>query len=141
MSYASWFEEHAKKHAKIMKKLESRSDDEVIEYFLYKNMVQNEPDFCPLYSKGKKCHDMDELNCYLCACSNFRFDDRGFEEIDGKSLKSYCSIDSKDGRQFRGKDAVHQDCSKCTVPHKKSFIKKGFKRDWLLIMKEVREDL
>ena len=140
MSYASWFEEHAKKHAKIMQKLENRSDDEVIEYFLYENMVKNEPDFCPLYAKSKKCHEMEELNCYLCACSNFRFDDGGFENIDGKSLKSYCSIDSKDGKQFVGKDAVHQDCSKCTVPHKKSFIKKVFKRDWLEIMKEVRED-
>jgi hypothetical protein len=137
MSYDSWFKEHAKKHAKIMKKLKNRSDDEVIKYFLYENMVQNEPDFCPLYIKDKKCHDMEELNCYLCACSNFRFDDGGFKDVDGKILKSYCSIDSKDGRQFASKDVIHQDCSRCIVPHKKSFIKRVFKRDWLEVMKEV----
>ncbi len=140
MSYINWFEKHALKHEKIMKKLKSLSDDEVIEYFLYENMVKNEPDFCPLYEQNRKCHDMKELNCYLCACSNFRFKDSGFKQIKEKSLKSYCSINSKDGAVFEGKEAIHQDCSGCMVPHKKAFIKKVFKRDWREIMKEVSED-
>jgi len=140
MSYASWFEKHAQKHAQIVEKLKDKSDDEVIEYFIYENMVKNEPDFCPLYAKNKKCHDMKELNCYLCACSNFRFDDSGFKKQNEKSLKSYCSIESKDGKVFEGKDAIHQDCSSCVVPHKKTFIKKVFKRNWLEIMQEVRAD-
>jgi Zn-finger protein len=139
MSYSDWFEKHAKKHAKIMEKLKSKSDDEIIEYFRYENMQKNEPDFCPLYKQSKRCHEMKDLNCYLCACSNFKFNDEGFKKVDDKTLKSYCSIDSKDGSIFVGKDALHQDCSNCTVPHKKSFIKKVFKRDWLEIMKEVRE--
>jgi len=113
--YGDWFEGHAKKHADIVAKLKNRSDDEIIEYFEYENMRKNEPDFCP-YAKNKKCHDMENLNCYLCACSNFRFNDVGFREVDGKNLKSYCSIESKDGRVFEGKEAIHQDCSSCIVP-------------------------
>ena len=132
--YGDWFEGHAKKHADIVAKLKNRSDDEIIEYFEYENMRKNEPDFCPLYVKNKKCHDMENLNCYLCACSNFRFSDVGFREVDGKSLKSYCSIESKDGRVFEGKEAIHQDCSSCRVPHRKTFIKKVFKREWKEIM-------
>ena len=81
MSYKSWFETHAKKHKKIVDKLAHLSDDEVIAYFDFDNMVKNEPDFCPLYKDNKKCHDTKELNCYLCACPNFRFDDESIKEI------------------------------------------------------------
>jgi len=138
MSYQKWFEAHGRKHAAVMAKLTHLSDDEVITYFRYENMVQNEPDFCPLYAEGKKCHDIEKLNCYLCACPNFRFDDAGFEVDEGKSLKSYCAIDSKEGAQFVGEDAIHQNCSGCTVPHHESYIKKHFSRDWFEIMEKVK---
>ncbi len=128
---------HAKKHNEIMKKLLDYSDEEVIEYFRYENMQKSEPDFCPLYAKNKKCHDLAELNCYFCGCNNFRFNDDGFEQINDKTLKSYCGIDSKDGSVFEGKDALHQNCSACTVPHHEFYIKKNFKRDWLAIMANV----
>jgi hypothetical protein len=138
MSYIEWFEAHGRKHAAVMAKLTHLSDDEVIAYFRYENMVRHEPDFCPLYAQGKKCHEMEALNCYLCACPNFRFDDTGFEVHEGKSLKSYCAIDSKDGAQFVGEDAIHQNCSGCTVPHHESYIKKHFSRDWFSIMAKVK---
>jgi len=137
MGYSKWFETHGRKHAAIMAKLTHLSDEEVIAYFRYDTMVQKEPDFCPLYKEGKKCHDMEDLNCYLCACPNFRFNDNGFEKINGKSLQSYCSIDSKDGSQFIGEDTVHQDCSGCLVPHRETFIKKVFQRDWFAVMEKV----
>lgn len=137
MSYKKWFDAHAQKHAKIMEKLKDRSDDEVIEYFRFENMVKHEPDFCPLYEKNKQCHEMENLNCYLCACPNFRFDDDGFEQQNGKTLFSFCSIDSKDGSQFEGEDYIHQNCAGCIVPHRVSYIKKHFQRDWKSIMKEV----
>ena len=133
MAYLDWFNSHAKKHQKILEKLKDRSDGEIIEYFRWGNMLLNEPDFCPLYKDKKKCHDMDELNCYLCACPNFRFDD------DAKVEKSFCAIDSKDGAKLTTKSGVvHQDCSKCRVPHHEKYIKKVFSRDWLEIMKDVK---
>ncbi len=137
MSYKKWFDAHAKKHAHIMEKLKDQTDDEVIAYFDFENMKEKEFDFCPLYAQNKKCHDMESLNCYLCACPNFRFDDNGFKQVEEKTLFSYCSIDSKDGAQFIGEGYIHQNCAGCQVPHKIDYIKKHFNRDWKTIMKKV----
>ncbi|RXJ89422.1 hypothetical protein CRV01_08055 [Arcobacter sp. CECT 8983] len=137
MTYKQWYLEHGNKHAKIMEKLKDKTKDEVIAYFKFENMVKNEPDFCPLYKDNKKCHDYDELNCYFCACPNFRFDDDGVKKQEGKTLYSYCSIDSKDGAQFEGEDYIHQNCAGCLVPHKERYIKKNFNRNWFEAMKNV----
>ena len=137
MSYTKWYEAHGKKHQAIMSKLTHLSDDEVITYFRFDNMVKNEPDFCPLYKENKKCHEMEELNCYLCACPYFRFDDKGIKSLEDKTLYSTCSIDSKDGSQFIMDDSIHQDCTACLVPHREAYIKKVFDRDWFKIMKDV----
>jgi len=129
---------HNKKHSLILKKLFLLSDNEIIEYFKYENMKINEPDFCPLYAKNIKCHEMGNLNCYLCACPHFRFrDDVGFKEIDGKKLLSFCNINSKNGFIFKTKEAIHQDCSNCLIPHKKQYIVKVFDKDWNQVMKDV----
>ena len=137
MSYSSWFEAHGDKHRAIMRKLEHLSDDEVISYFRFENMVQKEPDFCPLYAKKRKCHDIEELNCYLCACPNFRFKEDGFKSEEGKTLFSYCGINSKDGARYESEDTIHQNCAGCLVPHHETYIKKHFSRDWFEIMKDV----
>lgn len=140
MSYKEWFESHAAKHKAIMAKLTALSDEEVIQYFRFENMVINERDFCPLYQENKKCHETDELNCYLCACPNFRFNDKGLTKEGEKTIFSTCSIDSPDGDRYIHANAIHQNCSGCLVPHKESYIKKVFSRDWLAIMKEVPID-
>ncbi len=127
MSYQSWHTNHGIKHKKILDKLTHLSDDEVIEYFDYENMKKKEKDFCVLYGQNKKCHDMKELNCYLCACPNFRVN----------STESFCAINSKDGSKINGKNFIHQDCSKCTVPHTKAYVKKYFNRNWSIIMKDT----
>lgn len=132
MTYFEWFESQYDKHKRVMKKLEGKTQDEIIKYFEFDNMVKNEPDFCPLYKDNKKCHDMENLNCYLCGCPNFRL-------TDGKSkLKSFCAIKSEKGGQFVGKDYIHQDCSKCTVPHHGKYVKKHYNPDWMEIMKQVK---
>ncbi len=137
MSYSSWFYEHGDKHKAIMNRLTHLNDDEVIAYFRFENMVEKEPDFCPLYKDNKKCHDLAGLNCYLCACPNFRFKDEGYHIREGKTLYSACSINSKEGSQFISDDAIHQDCSKCAVPHHESYIKKIYDRDWFEMMENV----
>lgn len=144
MSYTAWFEEQASKHKAVMKRLlaQGLERDEIIAYFDFENMVKNEPGFCPLYKElnaqgemGKKCHDMESLNCYLCACPNFRFSDRGVEEREGNTVYSFCAIDSKDGQQALYGDKIHQDCSRCSVPHHVTYVKKNFDEDWKSIMK------
>jgi len=136
MSYISWFAEHAEKHKRIVDKLLQKgySKEQMIDYFDFENMVENEPDFCPLYADNKKCHDMKKLNCYLCACPNFRFKDEGFEKLDDKTKYSFCGIDSKDGRAGVYGDAIHQDCSGCGVPHHRAYVEKHFDLDWKKIM-------
>ncbi len=148
MSYLKWFEEHAQKHKKVVQKLlaEGLEKEAIIAYFDFDNMVKNEPDFCPLYREkneegrvGKKCHDMQQLNCYLCACPNFRFNDDGLEKIGEKTLYSNCAIDSKEGAQGIYGDAIHQDCSNCTVPHHRSYVEKHYDEDWKKIMKKCHD--
>ena len=137
MSYSSWFQEHGEKHKKIIEKLSQLNDDELIKYFRFNNMVQNEPDFCPLYAENKKCHDNKELNCYFCACPNFRFNDEGFKQVEKKTLFSTCNIDSKDGSQYISDTAIHQNCAGCFVPHSEFYIKKYFTRNWFEAMYKV----
>jgi hypothetical protein len=136
MSYGEWFEKHASKHKKIVDKLVAHgyTKEQIIDYFDFENMVKAENDFCPLYKDNKKCHEMQELNCYLCACPNFRFDDNGIKKIDAKTQYSFCAIDSKDGEQGVYGDKIHQDCSKCTVPHHKEYVQNKFDIEWKKIM-------
>jgi len=138
MSYKKWFKGQGDRHKEVVDRLvqDGLSKEEIIEYFYFDNMVEKEPDFCPLYAEPRKCHDYEKLNCYLCACPNFRFKDDGIEKIDGKTLFSTCSIDSKDGKQFKNENAIHQDCSGCIVPHKHEYVKKNFSLDWFNIMDE-----
>lgn len=137
MSYKQWFDAHGLKHAKVMEKLTHLSDEEVIKYFQFENMVIHENDFCPLYTENKKCHDAETLNCYLCACPNFRFNDTGFAKEEGKTLFSTCAIDSPEGDRFFTDTAIHQNCTGCIVPHSENYIRKIFRRDWFSIMKKV----
>lgn len=124
MTYSNWLDKHSLKHKNIINKLSHLSDEEIIKYFDYENMKLKEKEFCVLYKDNKKCHDIEDLNCYLCGCPNFRID----------KTKSFCSIDSKDGGKIVLEDFTHQDCSKCTVPHGVPYIKKNFNRDWSSIM-------
>ena len=140
MSYSTWFESHGKKHKKIINKIEHLSDSEIIEYFRFDNMVKKEPDFCPLYSENKMCHENKELNCYFCACPNFRFKDEGFEKKGERTLFSTCNIESKDGSQYISDDAIHQNCAGCFVPHSEAYIKKHFTRDWFETMSHVNKN-
>lgn len=79
---------------------------------------------------------MQNLNCYLCACPNFRFSDDGIKKVDDKTQHSFCSIDSKDGKQGVYGAKIHQDCSGCIVPHKKEYVKKHFSTNWREVMGE-----
>ncbi len=136
MGYSSWFAVHAQKHKDIVKKLtlQNYTQEQIIDYFDFQNMVKKEKDFCPLYAKNKKCHEMESLNCYLCACPNFRFSDTGIEKVEGKTKYSFCSIDSKDGRIGIYGEKIHQDCSKCGVAHHRSYVENHFDLDLKKIM-------
>ena len=136
MSYLKWFEEHAQKQRRIVQKLLQRgyTREQIVAYFDFDNMVEAEPGFCPLYAEKKKCHDMERLNCYLCACPNFRFNDEGLRRQGEYLVKSTCSIHN--GATCGHNGVVHQDCSSCTVPHHEAYVLKHFDTEWTTIMAE-----
>ena len=140
MGYSEWFEAHAAAHKALIDKLLARGlgKTEIIDYFDFENMVEAESDFCPLYAEKRKCHEMEKLNCCLCACPNFRFRDEGIRQAEGKTVYSECAIASKEGKPGVYGDAVHQDCSGCTVPHRRAYIEKVFDTAWRKIMAECR---
>jgi Zn-finger protein len=132
MTYEQWIEQHKAKHHIIMEKLTHLSDSEVIEYFDFENMRRCEPDFCLLYGENKKCHEMEQLNCYFCACPLFRLG----------NTKSFCKIESRFGGEIVGDDGfIHQDCTRCKIPHKVSYIEKNFDRDWENAMRDVKLEI
>lgn len=139
MSYNSWFNKHAIKHKTIVDKLlqKSYTKEQIIDYFEFENMVKNEVDFCPLYKKNQKCHDMENLNCYLCACPNFRFNDDGLGTYNEFKILSKCEINN--GEKLMSKNVIHHDCSKCSVPHHKTYIEKKFDLNWRKIMKRAKK--
>ncbi len=144
MTYREWYDTHADKHAVIVDKLLAKGYDRegIIDYFDFDNMAEAEPDFCPLYAEKKKCHETEKLNCYLCACPFFRFDDDGLKSRNTEhgtrntTIYSECSIDAKEGKALCFGDAVHQDCSDCLLPHRRGFVEKHFDTDWRKIMRE-----
>ncbi len=129
MTYGEWFGAHEQKHRAITDKLrkQNMSKAQIIAYFDFENMCEKERDFCPLYATHTKCHDIPRLNCYLCACPYFRFNDDGIEQIEGATLYSVCDIYAKNGKSVRYGDAVHHDCSRCLVPHYTGTIKQILK--------------
>ncbi len=110
--------------------------EQIIDYFDFDNMVKKENDFCPLYKDNKKCHDMDNLNCYLCACPNFRFNDDGLSTYGNALILSKCEINN--GATLAHSNSIHQDCSSCSVPHHKAFVDKNFSLNWLEIMRKCK---
>lgn len=138
MTYRDWFDAHGARHKKIIDKLIAKgyNKDQMIDYFRFESMLIHEPDFCLLYKEAKKCHEIENLNCYLCACPHFRFDDRGMPAQEGKKRYSFCAIDAKEGSAAIYGDAIHQDCSACLIPHHPSYIKKHFSLDWFEIMQQ-----
>ena len=128
MTYEKWIENHKIKHQKIIEKLSHLSNEEIIKYFDFDNMVEKEKAFCPLYETNQKCHEMEQLNCYFCACPLFRLG----------NTKSFCKINSRFGGQIIAPDGfIHQNCTKCKIPHKISYISANFDRDWANAMKDV----
>ena len=129
MTYAEWIEDHNNKVSEILSRIDFKSNEELIDYFEYDNMKDKEKDFCPLYGMKKKCHDIDNLNCYYCACPYFAINPT--PRTTGKTtIGSICTINSKHkGTFLENPDEnnvvkVHCDCTNCFIPHKASFAKK-----------------
>ena len=87
MEFKEWTIQHDRKKNAILKKLEGKTQDEKMEYFLFDNMVKNEPEFCPLYDTETKCHEYKDLNCFHCGCPHFKMSDDEPFYVYGNNIK------------------------------------------------------
>lgn len=128
MTFVEWSIKHYEDRKAILEKLKDKSEEEIVEYFNYDNMVDSEPNYCPLYAMGNKCHNMKDLNCLLCACPFFKFSDDKPIDIRGDiKVMSVCTIDSKHANSYIIGNKQQCDCSQCTVPHKYHVVMKFLK--------------
>ena len=129
MTYTEWTIEQSTKQTKVLNKLSDKPIEEVVDYFVFENMVINEPDYCKLYEDNKKCHEIEYLNCFNCGCPYFEFteDPNGISQEDGIPIMSRCTIDSRAGRQFKSATVIHHDCTGCTINHTKQHTLKQLK--------------
>ena len=129
MTYSKWQLENLNKRSKLQRKLESwgLNHKEVIDYFNYDNMVKNQPEYCGLYADNTKCHDMENLNCYLCACPHFVVHEPP-ASVNDTIVHSGCSVNSKFAAEFQTDKDIHCDCSNCTVPHTVSVALKHYEQ-------------
>ncbi|MGM0623190.1 MAG: hypothetical protein ACQESH_04130 [Campylobacterota bacterium] len=132
MSYVKWLESHARKHQRVVQKLQAQnfSKEQIVDYFDFDTLCIKEPDYCPLFKTKTKCHETVALNCFFCGCPHFRF-----YENPTTQLQSFCAIDAEDGAQIRYKNMIHQDCSLCKIPHQKEYILQNYTHDWAKAMK------
>lgn len=123
MSYLNWFIKTSQKHKILLNSLQKKgySKSKIIDFFDFDNLKNIEPKFCTLFIKDKKCHNMNSLNCYMCACDNFRF------KLNSKNI-SYCKLGL--GERFEKDKKIYQNCLKCKLPHQKRYILKRFNFDW-----------
>lgn len=130
MSYIEWKKAQESKVHTILSKLGYADIDNIVEYFNYDNMVEKEPDFCPLYKDKIKCHNIDNLNCYYCGCPYFIVNSKPIADNNNVMLESHCFINSKHRSSYiTNPDAdgimhKHCDCTHCTIPHKAGYVKK-----------------
>ena len=90
--------------------------DKLVDYYSFENLSILFPDKCVCYQSRKPCHDIEELNCFLCYCPNYLNDIKG----------GGCKIHSSKGKWFYHKELpIGQiwDCSDCIIPHTKESAK------------------
>jgi Zn-finger protein len=81
----------------------------LIEEWDFEKRKKENPHGCICYEESKKCHDMEDLNCFFCYCPEY---DRTIKE-------GGCKIDSSKGKYIDNHEGKIWDCSDCDFPHKK----------------------
>ncbi len=121
----SWFDNHFERVLTIVEG-ENLLLEQIPDFFLYSNMRQKHPNFCPLYETHELCHpDIDEKRfcCLFCACP--LFDSELWKNLDGKYLFGNCKFEhGRGGRLVSG----FWDCTHCSFVHDIDWVRKNFKR-------------
>lgn len=118
----SWRKKMTRRSGRLIRKLKRRglSDRDILDFFIYDNLIHSEKRFCPLFASGQKCHifSADRLNCLGCYCPYFELtvEEKGSEIECGS-----CSVNSPAAQRFSSDGKVKiLDCSMCVIPHQAS---------------------
>jgi Zn-finger protein len=85
----------------------------ILEKFSYENRKKENPEDCPCYA-ASPCHDITDLNCFLCYCPWY----------ENKKAEGGCEIGNPLGKgkwfEREGHPISNKvwDCSNCEYPHK-----------------------
>jgi len=115
-----WEEYHFKKILKELKQTNiSFTLENILEIINQTSfLIRSEkyPNECPYYPERKPCHNVLKLNCFLCACPEYKK-----EKNEGG-----CGLDSKLGKWHYHPNLPAGkiwDCSDCPTPHYPEYIK------------------
>jgi Zn-finger protein len=96
----------------------------IVEAMSFNKRSRRNSEKCPYYKEEPlhSCHNMNNLNCLLCACPNYN----------SKELEGGCVINSK-----KGKWTYHEnlpagrvwDCSDCKINHSKEEVEYYLKKN------------
>ncbi len=100
-------------HAQAKKFIEKRINQLIKDYDFEKRKKTN-PDECVCYEQNKKCHNLEELNCFFCYCPNY----------DTSVKEGGCKINSPKGKYIDNHEGKIWDCSDCDIMHNKENIRK-----------------
>lgn len=85
----------------------------LIKKFNFDVRKKTHPEECICYQQNKPCHNIDNLNCIFCFCSNY----------DLSVKEGRCKIDSPSAKYIDNHDGKILDCSDCDWPHKPENVK------------------
>lgn len=124
-----------KQHTSRLLSMKDLDVNEIIKNFSFKTMQEECANSCYMLKKNKVCHNMEttELNCFGCYCPNYQI-----EVLYDNDLQKYkvgkCKINSKFGvyklsktRTKPSKEYLVLNCTNCTIPHNKVFLRKIIK--------------
>lgn len=86
--------------------------EETINIWDFETRKKSYPESCICYQENKKCHNIENLNCFFCYCPEYN---RSLEE-------GGCKINSPSGKYIKTTNGKIWDCSGCTFPHEKENV-------------------
>lgn len=95
---------------------------------------QKHPNECPYYEKRTSCHNIEDLNCFLCICPEYSSDkDEGGCKLNHQSGKWHSPYPYSQSRRV-------WDCSDCPFPHFPTYVEQYLRKN-LEELKRMREGI
>ena len=135
MTYKEWFDAHGAKHQKIMKNWMASPMKRSLPISVLRTWWRKNPSSVHFTKKIKNATRWKSSTVTSAPVPTSDSMTGVCIEKEGRTYYSDCNIHAREGKAFVSESAVHQDCSACLLPHKESFVRKVFTRNWFGIMR------